>query len=65
MTKHRENASPLRDRAPELRSDLARKIGSWMGSAENRTTDIPGVTLHRRTAPTAPCPATYEPSVIA
>jgi AraC-like DNA-binding protein len=35
-----------------------------MGSAEHRATDIPGLTLHRRTAPTAPCPATYEPSVI-
>jgi len=34
-----------------------------MGSAENRATDIPGVTLHRRTAPTAPCSATYEPGV--
>jgi len=34
-----------------------------MGSAESRATEIPGLTLHRRTAPTAPCPATYEPSV--
>ena len=34
-----------------------------MGSEENRATDIPGVTLHRRTAPTAPCSATYEPGV--
>jgi len=34
-----------------------------MGSEENRATDIPGVTLHRRTAPTAPCPMTYQPSV--
>ena len=35
----------------------------FIGSAENRATDIAGLTLHRRTAPTAPCPATYEPSV--
>ena len=35
-----------------------------MGSAEHRATGIPCLTLHRRTAPTAPCPATYEPSVI-
>jgi len=34
-----------------------------MGSEENRATDIPGVTLHRRTAPTDPCPMTYQPSV--
>jgi AraC-like DNA-binding protein len=56
-------ASPLRDSAHELRAALARKIASIIGSAENRATDIPGLTLRRRTAPTAPCPATYEPSV--
>jgi len=51
------------NRARELRSELARKIALFMGSAENRATDIPGLTLHRRTSPTAPCPATYAPSV--
>jgi AraC-like DNA-binding protein len=51
------------DRARELRSELARKIAARMDSAENRATEIPGVTLHRRTAPTAPCSATYEPGV--
>ena len=34
-----------------------------MGSVDDRTTPIPGLTLHRRTAPTAPCPTTYEPGV--
>ena len=43
--------------------ELARKIASYMGLAENRATDIPGVTLHRRTTPTAPCSATYVPGV--
>ncbi|MGO9261872.1 MAG: AraC family transcriptional regulator N-terminal domain-containing protein [Bryobacteraceae bacterium] len=56
-------ASLLRDPARELREDLARKIALFIGSAESRATDVPGLTLHRRTAPTAPCPATYEPSV--
>ncbi|HXY23981.1 MAG TPA: AraC family transcriptional regulator [Candidatus Acidoferrum sp.] len=46
-----------------MRVELARKIASFMGSAEDRTTDIPGVTVHRRTAPTAPCPMTYQPGV--
>jgi len=46
-----------------LRAGLARKIALYMGPAENRATEIPGVTLHRRTAPTAPCSATYEPGV--
>ena len=56
-------ASPSRDPAYELRAALARRIALFMGSAESRATEIPGLTLHRRTAPTAPCPATYEPSV--
>lgn len=46
-----------------MRSQLARKITAHMGAAENRATDVPGLTLHRRTAPTAPCSATYEPGV--
>jgi AraC-like DNA-binding protein len=46
-----------------LRLELARHIASYMGTAENRSTEIPGVTLHRRTAPTAPCSATYEPGI--
>lgn len=47
----------------ELRSLLARKIAFFVGSAEKRVTGIPGLALHRRTAPTAPCSATYEPCV--
>src|ERR1039457_5961317 len=49
-------------RAQELRAELARKIAFFVGSAENRATEIPSVTLHRRTAPTAPCSMTYQPS---
>jgi AraC-like DNA-binding protein len=56
-------ASPLRDRARDLRTELARKVTLFIGSAEDLATAIPGLTLHRRTAPTAPCPATYEPGV--
>jgi AraC-like DNA-binding protein len=53
----------MTDRARGLRVELARKIALYMGHRENRATEIPGVTLHRRTAPTAPCSATYEPGV--
>src|SRR5258705_10548184 len=35
-----------------------------MGNAENRITDIPGMSLHRRTAPTPPCRTTYHPGII-
>ena len=56
-------ASLLRDQAHEMRTELARKIALFIGSAENRTTDVPGLTLHRRIAPTAPCSMTYQPGV--
>jgi AraC-like DNA-binding protein len=63
MQNRTADASELSDQARELRSELARKIAARMGSAEDRATDIPGVMLHRRTAATAPCSATYEPGV--
>jgi AraC-like DNA-binding protein len=63
MTIARKNASPQAERVRELRAGLARRIAGYMGSAENRATDIPGVTLHRRTSQTAPCSMTYEPGV--
>jgi AraC-like DNA-binding protein len=58
-----KNASPITNQVREWRADLVRKIASFMGSEENRATGIPGLTLHRRTAPTAPCSMTYEPCV--
>ena len=63
MKKLSGEASLSNDRARELRAELARKIALFIGSAENRATEIPGLTLHRRTAPTAPCSMTYGPSV--
>lgn len=47
MNNRTRDASPAPDGAPELRSELARKISLFMGSAENRATDIPGLTLYR------------------
>ena len=63
MKDHRGDAIPLPDRARELRAELARKIALFIGSAESRATDIPGLTLHRRTSPTAPCSMTYQAGV--
>jgi AraC-like DNA-binding protein len=63
MKNRRGETPPWPNRARELRENLAGKIALFIGSAENRATDIAGLTLHRRTAPSAPCPATYEPSV--
>jgi AraC-like DNA-binding protein len=63
MKKPSGEASMLQDQARVLRAELARKIALFTGSAESRATEIPGLTLHRRTAPTAPCSTTYEPGV--
>jgi AraC-like DNA-binding protein len=46
-----------------LRKDLAHKIASFIGQRERLITDVPGLLLARRTAPTAPLSATYEPSL--
>jgi len=63
MKNNNKSATSLAGRAPEQRQELARKIASFMGTEENRATEIDGLTLHRRIAPTAPCSMTYEPSV--
>jgi AraC-like DNA-binding protein len=60
-TNKKANASPDETRAS--RTELARKIASFIGSRERLITDIPGLLLSRRTAPTAPASATYEPSL--
>ena len=48
----------------EQRAELAHRIAYFIGSEERRLTRIPGLLLARRTAPTAPCSATYEPGLI-
>ena len=60
-----QSAPPLSapDRAVELRAELARTIAFFVGEREKCVTAIPGLFLFRWTAPTAPCPATYEPSL--
>ncbi len=63
MNRARGKASVAPDPAHELRLELARKVALWVGASENRATGIRGLTLHRRTAPTAPCSMTYEPSL--
>ena len=58
-----KNATPTLGRARELRKKLANKIAFFIGSGERLSTDVPGLLLSRRTAPTAPTSATYEPSL--
>jgi AraC-like DNA-binding protein len=63
MKNSKNSAAASPDPARELRIELARKIAISIGSAEKRVTDIPGLTLTRRTGPTAPASGTYEPSL--
>jgi AraC-like DNA-binding protein len=64
MKNTKENAALKANPARGLRAELARKIASLVGKEENRITEIPGVSLHRRTSPTPPCRTTYHPGVI-
>src|SRR5207248_10956732 len=50
-------------RAQELLKELAGEIAFFVGSRERLITDVPGLLLSRRTAPTVPASATYEPSL--
>jgi AraC-like DNA-binding protein len=53
----------LSKEASVLRKELARKIALFMGPAEKRVTDVPGLQLSRRTAPSPPGFGAYEPSI--
>ncbi|MBI4893391.1 MAG: AraC family transcriptional regulator [Acidobacteria bacterium] len=52
------------DRLEELKAELAGRIAAYVGTEQKRITAVPGLTVHRRTAPTPPCSMTYEPSLI-
>jgi AraC-like DNA-binding protein len=64
MENLKENPTLKSSLAVELSSALAHKIASFVGKEENRITEIPGVSLHRRTAPTPPCRGTYHAGVM-
>ena len=64
MNKSKETATVKANPARALRAELADKIASFMGNEEKRITEIPGMSLHRRTSPTPPCRTTYHPGII-
>ena len=47
-----------------LRRELASTISRWIGKEDRMETEISGLRLAQRTAPTPPCSVTYSPSVI-
>ena len=64
MKKATQNVTPRPNSVRQLCAELAGKIASLIGNEENRITEIPSVSLHRRTAPTPPCRTTYHPGII-
>lgn len=60
----RVNDAAKANPARALRAELAHKIASFIGKEENRITEIPGVSLHRRSSPTPPCQTIYHPGII-
>jgi len=64
MNKSKETTTVKANPARALRAELAHMIASFMGNEEKRITEIPGMSLHRRTSPTPPCRTTYHPGII-
>jgi AraC-like DNA-binding protein len=64
MKSRTTDARLLAERVHELRSELAQKIALTLGAAEKMITAIPGLSLHQRTGPTAPCAVAYAPGLI-
>jgi len=58
------SAPPSARSIQDLRAELAAKIAWFIGPSERQITEVPGLLLVRRTAPSAPCSGTYTPSVI-
>ena len=48
----------------KMLEELAGSISKALGGASTLSTEVPGLTLYRNTAPTAPNPCTYEPSLL-
>jgi AraC-like DNA-binding protein len=57
-------APPAAHSLQDLRAELAKRIAWFIGHSERQITEVPGMLLVRRTAPSAPCSGTYTPSVI-
>ncbi len=62
-SKHNLTVNTLSAPARALRAELARKIASFIGTEEKLVTEVPGLTLTRRTRPMPPGVGGYEPSL--
>jgi hypothetical protein len=64
MLKQRKIGDANASRLSHFQTELARKVSNSLGDSGERATDVPGLILYRRTAPTVPNPSTYEPSLL-
>jgi hypothetical protein len=64
MLKHRKIGDANASRLSHVLSELAKKISNSLDDSGERATEVPGLILYRRTAPTVPNPSTYEPSLL-
>src|ERR1700729_3615077 len=64
MLKRRKSGNTNASRLSHLLTEMAKKIGNSLGDSGERATEVPGLMLYRRTAPTAPNPSTYQPSLL-
>jgi len=64
MPKHRTIGDANASRLSHLLTELANKISNSVGDSIERATEVPGLMLYRRTAPTVPNPSTHEPSLL-
>jgi AraC-like DNA-binding protein len=64
MLKHRTSGDADPSRLSRLLTELAKRISNSFGDSSERATEVPGLILYRRTAPTVPNPFTYEPSLL-
>ena len=59
--KSKRNDDP---RVKQVLKELAGSISKALDNAADLSTEVPGLALYRNTAPTAPNPCTYEPSLL-
>src|SRR6202051_3193183 len=64
MLKHGKSSNANASGLSHLLAELAEKISNSLGDSGERATAVPGLTLYRHTAPTAPNPSTYEASLL-
>jgi len=64
MLKHGKIGDTNASRLSHLLTELAKKISNSLGDSGERATEVPGLMLYRRTAPTVPNPSTYAPSLL-